>query len=80
MGRDVVVVALRLLSVALLVGAVAWTGFLVVNYASVIGLGNINWNSFVVLFLFFSVAPAVAAIAVWKAADHVSRRGPGSSR
>ena len=41
-GTDVVVVALRWLSVALLVAVVAWTGFLVVNYASVIELGNIR--------------------------------------
>ena len=77
-GRDVVAVSLRLLSIAHLVGAVAWTGFLIVAYASVIGLGNINWESFVVLFLLFSVAPAFAAIAAWKAASHVRRGGQGS--
>jgi hypothetical protein len=72
---DVGAVVLRLLAVALLLGAVAWTGVLIVEYSSVIGLGEINWGSFVVLFLFFSVAPAFAGIALWKAANRVRRGG-----
>jgi hypothetical protein len=77
--RDVVAVALRLLSVAFLLGAVAVAAFLIVEYGSVSGLGgNISWGSLVTLFVFFSVVPAFGAIAVWKAASHVRRGGQGS--
>ena len=76
--RDVVAVALRLLSVALL-GAVVVAAFLIFDYASMSGLGgNISWGSLVAPFLFFSVVPAFGAIAVWKAASHVRRGGQGS--
>ena len=80
-SRNVIAVALRLLSVALLLGAVAFAGFLIVDYASVIGLGgNISLRSFVMLFLFFSVVPAFGALAVWKAANHVRNGGQGSTQ
>jgi hypothetical protein len=78
--RRVVAVALRLLSVALLLGAVAFGGYLIVDLASVIGLGDINWEGAVMLFLFFSVVPALGAIAVWKAASHVRGGGQGSNQ
>ena len=77
--RDVFAVALRLLSVALLLGAVAVAAFLIIEYASMSGLGgNISWGSLVALLLFFSVVPAFGAIAVWKAAGHVRAGGQGS--
>jgi len=76
--RDVVELVLRLLSVALLLGAVAFAVFLIIEYASVVGLGDVSWGSFVSLLLFFSVVPALGAIAVWKAANHVRRGGHGS--
>jgi hypothetical protein len=74
--RNVVAIALRLLSVALLLGAVAVDGFLIV---SVVGpRGNINWGSFVALFPFFSVVPLFGAIAAWEAAGRVLAGGKAS--
>ena len=72
--RNVVAVALRLLSVALLLGAVAIDGFLIVDYAS----GWISWGSFLALFLFFSVVPVFGAIAAWEAAGRVLAGGQAS--
>jgi membrane protein implicated in regulation of membrane protease activity len=76
--RSAVAVALRLLSVALLLGAVAFGCYLIVDLASVSGLGNVSWEGAVMLFLFFSVVPAFAAMAVWKTANRVRRAGQGS--
>jgi hypothetical protein len=74
--RNVVAVALRLLSVALLLGAVAVDGFLI---ASVVGPGgNIGWGSFLALFPFFSVVPVFGAIAAWEAAGRVLAGGQAS--
>ena len=70
--RNVVAVALRLLSVALLLGAVAVDGFLIVEYASV------GWGGFVALFPFFSVVPVFGAIAAWEAAGRVLAGGQAS--
>lgn len=81
MPRAVVAVALRLLSIALLVGAVALTGFVIVDLAAVIGLGGkISWAGYALLLPLTSVVPALLAIAVWKAANHVRRGGPSSIR
>ena len=77
--RNVVAVALRLLSVALLLGAVAVDGFLIVDYASADGSGgNISWGSFVALFPFFSIVPVFGAIAAWEAAGGVLAGGQAS--
>ena len=73
--RNVVAVALRLLSVALLLGAVAVDGFLIVDYASG---GNISSGSFLALFPFFSVVPVFGAIAAWEAAGGVLAGGQAS--
>jgi hypothetical protein len=77
--RNVVAVALRLLSVALLLGAVAVGGFLILDYASAVGSGgNISWGSFISLFSFFSVVPVFGAIAAWEAAGRVLAGGQAS--
>ena len=74
-ARAVVAVVLRLVSIALLVGAVVWTGSLIVHLAYVMGLGEVSWGGSVVLLLLLSVAPAFVAIVVWKAANRIRRGG-----
>jgi membrane protein implicated in regulation of membrane protease activity len=79
MSTEVAVVALRVLSIALLIGAVLLTAFAIFVMTLWSDLG---WEpplgSIVVLFLLCSVAPVLGAIGVWKAANRRLRRGQGS--
>jgi membrane protein implicated in regulation of membrane protease activity len=79
MSKGGVAVALRVLSIALLVGAVFLTGFAI--FAMTLW-SDLGWEpplgSIVLLFLLCSAAPVLGAIAVWKAANRRLRRGQGS--
>jgi len=72
-------VALRVLSIALLVGAVFLTSFAIFVMTLWSDLG---WEpplgSIVLLFLLCSAAPVLGAIVVWKAASRRLRRGRDS--
>jgi hypothetical protein len=67
--RDVAAVGLRLLSVALLIGAVVMTGVGMFGAAVITGLTLANALTIILL---FSVAPVLGAIVVWKAANRVA--------
>ena len=71
--RAVLGVALRVLSVAFLVGAVALTGVAIIALALAVGFGTPSWGGVLLVFLLVSVAPVIAAIAVWKAAGRIIR-------
>ena len=78
-SREVVVVALRVLSIALLIGAVLLTGFAIFVMTLWSDLGwEPPWGSVVLLFLLCSVAPVLGAIGAWKVANRILRGGHGS--